>query len=550
MRVIATFLMGGVVAVSMAATLSAARPQQAARRPAVSNNAVTNNVEADGTTALHRAAQRNDLAAADQLIRAGANVKAANRYGVTPLSLACANGNAPMIELLLKAGADANTTLPEGETALMTAANTGNVAALKALIAHGANVNATESSRGQTALMWAVNEGHLEAAQTLIEAGANINARSKGKFSPMVFAVRGGKIDIVRLLLKAGAPATDTVAGAAVAAGVAGLNATDSTSMVGLAIINGQFEIAQLLLENGADPNAPDSRGSLLHTLAWMRRPGSGRGLPPDPVGDSLELAKVMLARGAKPNVRIAWQEIPFDLDDGEVKSPPNVPAGRDFILMTGVTPYFLATKNGDVALMRLLIANGADPRIPNVHGVTAFMAAAGFGYWDGESPGPLNGTSEAERLEAVKLALELSGEDVNGVADFGGKVEFEEDGEDLLFSYPLKYAVDPTKGPSPEATMGDVRWAGSTAMHGAALLGQESIIRFLLEKGARLDVRNKAGWTPLMVTQGMLVAANARFYPKAEALLKQLMVERGMDPAKYSRRPVTTSVVKQKQVP
>jgi hypothetical protein len=80
--------------------------------------------------------------------------------------------------------------------------------------------------------------------------------------------------------------------------------------------------------------------------------------------------------------------------------------------------------------------------------------------------------------------------------------------------------------------------------------MGQPSIIRFLVEKGAKLDARNVAGWTPLMVTQGMLIAANARFYPLTEALLKLMMTERGMDPAKYSRRPVTTSVVKQKSQP
>ena len=75
-----------------------------------------NVAEADGTTALHWATDRDDLATAGLLVRAGANVKAANRYGVTPLYSAAVNGNAAMIELLLKAGADANTALPEGET--------------------------------------------------------------------------------------------------------------------------------------------------------------------------------------------------------------------------------------------------------------------------------------------------------------------------------------------------------------------------------------------------------------------------------------------------
>ena len=79
------------------------------------------------------------------LVKAGADVKAANRYGVTPLSLACTNGDGAMVELLLKAGADANTTLPGGETALMTAARTGKVAAVEALLAHGAEVDAKES---------------------------------------------------------------------------------------------------------------------------------------------------------------------------------------------------------------------------------------------------------------------------------------------------------------------------------------------------------------------------------------------------------------------
>src|SRR5712691_8113016 len=53
--------------------------------------------DTDGSTALHWAVRHDDLDTVNSLIRGGANVKTANRYGVTPLSLACTNGNAAMI---------------------------------------------------------------------------------------------------------------------------------------------------------------------------------------------------------------------------------------------------------------------------------------------------------------------------------------------------------------------------------------------------------------------------------------------------------------------
>ena len=222
----------------------------------------------------------------------------------------------------------------------------------------------------------------------------------------MVFAVRGGRIEIVRLLLAKGVKANDVIAGAAFSAGVQGAT-TDSTSLVGLAILNAQYNIAHCC-SRAARIRTPPTRGAHCFTR-WhgcggpARRAGSN---PPDPVGDSLAFAKVLLARGANPNVRITWDEIAFDHDDGEVKSPPNIAAGRDFISMVGATPFYLAAKSGDTALMRVLVANGADPRFPTVQGVTPFMAAAGIGYWNGETAGPFNGTPESERLEAVKLAL------------------------------------------------------------------------------------------------------------------------------------------------
>src|SRR5262245_10534421 len=64
-------------------------------RALVQQGANVNDVEPDGTTALHWAAHRGDLAAVDLLLRAGAR-QVPNHYGVTPLALAAENGTAPV----------------------------------------------------------------------------------------------------------------------------------------------------------------------------------------------------------------------------------------------------------------------------------------------------------------------------------------------------------------------------------------------------------------------------------------------------------------------
>src|SRR5437763_7083131 len=111
--------------------------------------------EADGMTALHWAVRADDVETAQLLIRAGANVSAANRYGITPLSLAAMNGNAVIARALLNAGANANAIGPDGETVLMIAARSGSGDVVKALLERGVNPNVAESWQGQTALMWA-----------------------------------------------------------------------------------------------------------------------------------------------------------------------------------------------------------------------------------------------------------------------------------------------------------------------------------------------------------------------------------------------------------
>ena len=154
-------------------------------RALLAKRADPNATESDGTTALHWAAHHDNLAAADLLIKAGANVGAANRYGATPLYLACVNGSAPIVERLLNAGADPNTAMPEGDTVLMTAARTGKAAVVRALLTRGARVNQSESWKGQTALMWAAAGNNAEAIDALVEAGADVRARTKYRTVPL-----------------------------------------------------------------------------------------------------------------------------------------------------------------------------------------------------------------------------------------------------------------------------------------------------------------------------------------------------------------------------
>ncbi|HEV8394995.1 MAG TPA: ankyrin repeat domain-containing protein [Vicinamibacterales bacterium] len=488
------------------------RQDVAAVRTILAKKVDVNGQSADGSTALHWAAQRNNPQLVDLLVRAGANAKAATRYNVPPLYLAALNGNAQVMERLLTAGADPNGTVYEGQTMLMTAALSGRADAVRLLLQRGAKVDAVEPYRGQTALMWAVSEGNGDAAAVLLEAGASVTAKSTGGFTPLLFAVRNAHPDTVELLLKRGANVNDV--------------APDGSSALGMAVVNAYYEVASMLLDHGANPNLPDPRGSPLHTVAWLRKPGADGAAgvgntpqgTPQQTGDitPLQLAKKLLDKGANPNARVEWKEPTFGKEGGIARNPPIVKLGRHLLSYIGATPFYVAAKNGDAPLMRLLAEHGANPTTPTKAGITPLMVAAGLDYWEGESPGPFTGVSEAERLDAVKLAMEL-GNDVNAHASFGsyrmdGEVEY------TLLYYP--HNIDELL----ELGVGDPRWSGSTPLIGAVVSGQPSIVQYLLDHGARPEERTVLGWTPLRVSQGVFFANAKKEFPAAEAILKKAL--------------------------
>lgn len=343
----------------------------------------------DGTTALHWAANNNDLQTAERLLRAGAKPDAANRYGITPLMLAAAHGGGTgVVRLLLEAGADPASATPEGETALMMAARAGDTAAVRALLAKGAPVYAAEGWRGQTALMWAAAENHPETVKALLAAGADLRAKSQAGFTPLLFAVRAGHKDMVKLLLDRGANVNDAMG--------------NGTAALSLAALNSHWELGIYLLERGANPNADGQGWTAMHQAVISRSPHHENVNPQRiPTGgkDSLDFFRALVAHGADINKRM---------------TRANIDTFRQWIQRDGATAFFLAAKAADVPLMRLLVEMGADPLIPTNAKVTPLAAAAGVGYCQGESPG-----TDAEALEAVKYALSLGG-DVNATDDNG----------------------------------------------------------------------------------------------------------------------------------
>jgi ankyrin repeat protein len=341
--------------------------------------------EADGTTALHYAVERDAVGLVSSLLAAGADASARNRYGVTPIHIAALNGNAAIVELLLDSGVDPDSALPEGETALMTAARNGDLATLGVLLAAGADVNAREAWKGQTALMWAAAEDNAPAIERLLAAGADRDAVSAGgEFTALLFAVRAGAIEATRALLAAGADVDARLA--------------DGTSLLVLAATNAHYELASTLLDQGADPDAAAQGWTALHQIAWSRRWNMGFNLPgPAQTGDldSLELVRRLVAHGA-------------DVDARQTQEPRD--GNRNKLDRIGATAFLLAAKSCDLPLMRVLVEQGADPAIATENGTTALMAAAGVGIW---APGENPGTHE-ECLAAVQLAHEVGGGDVN----------------------------------------------------------------------------------------------------------------------------------------
>ena len=494
-------------------------------------------------TPLIIAARNGNAAVVQALLKAGADAKAGTSTGTTPLMLASASGSVDAVKALLAAGAEVDAKESSmQQTALMFAAANSRVDVMKALIAAGASVKAqtkvvnlaqltspeeeffrqqfqqqqqqggapAAAAGGAAARPAGAPAGAPAAGAPAAPAGGGGGRRGdpfagkagvdrnfrynelvgyQGGITPLLFAVRQGSADAVRVLLDAGADINQVSGG-------------DKSSPLVLAIANGHFDVALSLLAKGANPNLASENG-VTPLYGVLNVQWAPKALYPQPrsylqqKATYLETMKALLDKGADPNARLkfkVWYSgYNFDL------------SGVDEI---GATPFWRAAYASDIEAMKMLVKYGADPSIPTTKpagrprvgdagvreggdvsglplipiggpGVTPLQAAAGVGYGEGFAANS-HRYAPTGMLAAVKYLVEELGADVNA-ADH----------------------------------------EGNTALHQAAARGDVQMIEYLVSKGADVTRVNREGQTTADMANGPVQRTQP--YPEALKLLEKL---------------------------
>jgi ankyrin repeat protein len=504
-------------------------------RALLKDGADVNSAQADGMTALHWAATKNDVDLAKILLFAGANLKATTRIGgYTPLLIASRGGHAAMVAALVAAGADANLATTNGATPLMFAAQAGSPDAVTALLEHGADVNAAEKVKGETALFFAAANGRADVIRLLTARGAKTGVSTKvvdldafnkeeiereeqfrqqqaaaagrgrgGAAEPAPGRGRGNPnakpgIDrqynytelvgywggLTPLHLAARQGELEAVK-ALIDAG-ADINQPtngDKVSPIVIATINGHFDLAKYLLDKGADPNSAGVNGAtpLYITLncQW-----AAKALYPQPrafeqqQASYLDFMKALLDKGADPNRRVTrkvWYS-QYDFDQSGIDE-------------AGATPFWRAAYASDIDAMKLLVTYGADPTIPTMR-----------------TPGrPRTGDSTRETQDVSGMPpVSVGGPGVAPLLAASGQGY----GEGLAANHhryapagmlpAVKYLVDEL-----HVNINVRDHEGNNAIHNAAARGDNEMIQYLVSKGADPLVVNREGKTTVDMANG-----------------------------------------------
>jgi uncharacterized protein len=492
----------------MTALIAATRDSWHGRPEAVmtllTNGADPRIADSEGNTPLHHAARSSDPGVAALLRDAGAEIDVLNRDGASPLAVACIAGNWRLARFLLERGA--KPELPGGVPALHAAASgdEDDPAGVQLLLKHKAKADARDP-RGRSALHEAAFAGHVEIIGILLGAGADMQARDHVQRTPWLEAARGARLAAVHALSEARADlhAVDAQGGNALMLACQ----ADAPSPA----------LIRCLIELGVDPQQADEQGKRAVDVAAA----AGRWAlvaaidPASPLPASVRSDDMLGDRGTAEEASLA-DRAPIELLREALDRGDRAAAAQWSALVPATELASLLHDEGrpaDEFRLDWLLRHGADAEVRDAEGDTPLFAWLSLGpaavgavqtlLRRGVSPAGAGGLSRflaacvaADRadLSLERLALDLldRGADPFAPSRAGDP--------------PLPLAVRLGWNRLIVRLLGigialDTRdQHGMTALHLAAALRRESVLKQLILHGASPDVRAADGQTPLGV--------------------------------------------------
>ncbi|MCX6917161.1 MAG: ankyrin repeat domain-containing protein [Verrucomicrobia bacterium] len=410
-----------------------------------------------------------------------------------PVSFAATEATAPAvsseaeevrrIQALIKDSPDLiNAPVENGLTLLKSAAKSGKLTVVKALLENGAAVDGLQQP-GLTALHYAAANGHKAVIDLLLSKGAKAGAESESGVTPLHLASGKGYVEVAKALLAAGAPVNARGTKAPIIPNLFDLVVSPGKTPLHLAANAGYSGMVELLLTKGADENAEDGEGRTplsyavekhyqpvaQRLLAAHANPNAGRiNLPLAVAANSGDMAalKLLLVNGADPNTNamVNWA---FSTKDSN-----HLQGGK-------CTPLFLAVNQRHVDAARELVRCKADPN----------------GSTPNQRPLLYEALSDASTLGVLLDAGADLNQSVEGVPLLVRAVlDKNQPAVELLLAHHAEVNCTNSFGQT------DAVGNGQTPLHAAAALGSKAIAELLLKAGAAVNAKDQSGETPLYV--------------------------------------------------
>ena len=430
----------------------------------------------------------------------------------TPLMVASSNNDTQMVKFLLTNHADPNIQTRRKFTALMYAS--GSIKIFKMLLDHNADINVINLNN-QNVLHWACFADNNDIVDILLTRRHDfVNMQDNEGHTPLHFAIRYGRLRIVKQLLQANAYHDlqdingDTPLNIACKHGHLKIvkqllqanvvlnhpNNNGQTSLF-IASSGGHLEIVETLLQAKVNPNIPDIDGKTpLYTACKYGK---------------LEVVQRLIQSQADPNVSNNYGITPLYVASSgghlqiveqllQAQVNPNIPN------IDGETPLYTACKSGKLEVVERLIQSQADPNVSNNYGITPLYIASSCGHLEivetllqaqvdpnlcisGKTS--LHAASFNDQLEVLKLLLQAQG-DPNIRDEYGRTPLYT--GSRKVVEHLLLTKADPNV----------CDHDGRTPLHAAILYGIQEIIEPLLQANADPNIPDCNGETPTIHSQ------------------------------------------------